>query len=103
MATYVGLFTATVALLYGCYIFFLTIFFGNPVAGYPSLLVIMLFLGGVQLLSLGIIGEYVGRIFNETKRRPLYLVASILPSRLPETTEAPLTERGSLPDEVPSW
>jgi glycosyltransferase involved in cell wall biosynthesis len=77
-ATYMGLITATIAVIYGLYMMGRTILFGNPVAGYPSLLVIILFLGGVQLLSLGIIGEYVGRIFNETKERPLYLVDSVL-------------------------
>jgi len=81
IATYIGLFTATVAVVYGTYIIGLTIIFGNPVAGYPSLLVIILFLGGIQLLSLGIIGEYVGRIFNETKQRPLYIVDAVLPGR----------------------
>lgn len=68
------------AAIYGIFIIGQTVLMGNPVPGYPSLLVIVLFLGGVQLLTLGIIGEYVGRIFNETKRRPLYLLAESLPA-----------------------
>ena len=66
-----------VSFLAFCYIVFLvvrTIFFGSDLAGYPSTMAVILFLGGVQLLSLGIIGEYIGRIFTETKRRPLYFV-----------------------------
>lgn len=62
------------AFIYMMVIIFKTIIYGESVQGYPSLMVIVLFLGGIQLLSLGIIGEYIGRIFNETKRRPLYFV-----------------------------
>jgi polyisoprenyl-phosphate glycosyltransferase len=80
IATYLGLATAVVALLYGLLLVFRTLMFGNPVAGYPSLMAVVLFLGGVQLMTLGIIGEYLGRVFNETKRRPLYFVERHLPS-----------------------
>jgi len=96
VATYIGLFTAIIAVVYGTFIIGCTILFGNPVAGYPSLLVIMLFLGGVQLVSLGIIGEYVGRIFNETKQRPLYLVDAILPAQGDVTTPPSLSADSSL-------
>jgi len=80
LATYLGLFVALVALVYGSVIVFKTLWFGNSVAGYPSLMTVLLFLGGVQLITLGVIGEYLGRIFNETKRRPLYLVERHIPS-----------------------
>jgi glycosyltransferase involved in cell wall biosynthesis len=74
VASYFGLVTSLGAALYGIGIVVGTLIFGNPVAGYPSLLVAVLFLGGLQLLTLGIIGEYLGRIFNESKQRPLYFV-----------------------------
>jgi polyisoprenyl-phosphate glycosyltransferase len=74
LATYVGLMVALGAFSYGGIIIVRTLIFGNPVAGYPSLMVVVLFLGGVQLVALGIIGEYLGRMFDETKGRPLYLV-----------------------------
>ncbi len=76
LATYFGLIVAAGSVVYGSLILLQTLFLGNPVPGYPSLLVVVLFLGGVQLMTLGVIGEYLGRVFNETKRRPLYLVES---------------------------
>lgn len=94
-ASYIGFLTAGFALVYGLYIIVLTLLYGNPVAGYPSLVTVMLFLGGVQLICLGIIGEYLGRVFNETKRRPLYLVDSILsadpvaPAATPRDVDTP--------------
>jgi glycosyltransferase involved in cell wall biosynthesis len=80
IATYLGFATAVFAGLYTIQLIARTILFGNPVAGYPSLLAVVLFFGGVQLMTLGIIGEYLGRIFNETKGRPLYFVERHLPS-----------------------
>lgn len=87
-SSYIGLCTAFGAFAYGIYILITTLLFGNPVAGYPSLLVVMLFLGGVQLMSIGVLGEYIGRIFTETKQRPLYFINHYLPPRnLPKQTK----------------
>jgi glycosyltransferase involved in cell wall biosynthesis len=80
-ATYLGLVTALGAFGYGTYMIIKTLLVGNPVPGYPSLIVIVLFLGGVQLMAIGVLGEYVGRIFTETKRRPLYFVNAWQPRR----------------------
>lgn len=79
-ATYLGLLAAVVAFIFGIFIIYRTIIYGDPVKGYPSLMVVMLFLGSIQLIALGVIGEYVGRIFTETKQRPLYFVKTLLPS-----------------------
>ncbi|WP_082441602.1 glycosyltransferase family 2 protein [Sphingomonas sp. Leaf33] len=72
--SYVGGVVALAALAYAAVIAVQTMLFGNAVAGYPSLFVAVTFLGGVQLLSLGVLGEYVGRILIEAKGRPLYVV-----------------------------
>ncbi len=82
IATYVGLTTAVIAFIYGFKVIYKTLVYGDPVAGFPTLMVVILFLGGVQLMSLGIIGEYLGRMFDETKRRPLYLVNRYSPARM---------------------
>jgi glycosyltransferase involved in cell wall biosynthesis len=80
-ATGLGVLTAGAALLYGLYMLLRTLAFGNPVPGYPSLVVIVLFLGGVQLVCLGIIGEYLGRTYDESKQRPLYFLSGLHPRR----------------------
>lgn len=72
--TYVGGIIALGSFCYGLVIIGQKLFFGNAVPGYPSLMTCLLFLGGIQLLSLGIIGEYIARIFNEVKNRPLYVI-----------------------------
>jgi polyisoprenyl-phosphate glycosyltransferase len=84
VATYLGLLVAVFAGLYGIQLIVRTLVFGNPVAGYPSLMAVVLFLGGVQMIMLGVIGEYLGRVFNEVKQRPLYLVESVLTPDTPK-------------------
>lgn len=74
IAVYIGLSTSLLAFIYAVFILLKALVYGDPVRGYPSLMVVILFLGGIQLLSIGIMGEYLGRIFNETKRRPLYFI-----------------------------
>lgn len=70
----VGMLVSALALAYMAYLLLARLFGGTPIEGWTSTIVIMLFLGGVQLLSLGVIGEYVGRIFEEVKQRPHYVV-----------------------------
>jgi glycosyltransferase involved in cell wall biosynthesis len=82
VATLLGLSVAFLSLVYACYVIWKTLAYGDPVRGYPSLMVTVLFLGGVQLTAIGVLGEYIGRIFNEVKHRPLYLVNRLLPSSL---------------------
>lgn len=70
----IGVIVSLVSFLYAIWFLIKTIVWGEPVVGFPTLMITMLFLGGVQLLSLGIIGEYLGQVFNETKNRPVYFV-----------------------------
>lgn len=74
ISIFMGIIVSLAALIFMCYTLINTWIYGDPVQGYPTLMTVVLFLGGVQLLSLGIIGEYLGKIFNETKNRPVYVV-----------------------------
>lgn len=84
VATYIGVLTAALAFAYGLVIVAKTLLWGEPVAGYPSLMTVILFLGGIQLIALGMIGEYLGRLYDESKQRPLYLIDTWQPARRPE-------------------
>lgn len=74
IATILGVGISMIAFIYGLYILVKTLLFGDPVTGFPTLICVILFLGGMQLLCIGIIGEYLARMFNETKNRPVYFV-----------------------------
>lgn len=74
ISTILGFIISVVAFLYMLFIIIKTFIHGDPVQGFPTLIITILFLGGIQLISIGIIGEYIGRIFNETKNRPIYVV-----------------------------
>jgi len=86
--TYLGLLVAGLAFVFVAWMVLGKLLWGNPVPGYPSLMSAILFLGGVQLIGIGVLGEYVGRIYTETKNRPRYIVESIVQA---EATQAPRT------------
>lgn len=94
MATYAGVATALVAFGYGLWIIVKALFWGDPVAGWPTMMAVILFLGGVQLVALGLIGEYLGRLYEESKQRPLYLVDSWRPAEGVCSATPPTSERG---------
>ena len=91
LATYVGVLTALVAFGWGLWIIARTVVWGDPVQGWPSLMTVVLFLGGLQLVALGIVGEYLGRMYVESKQRPLYLVSETVgPAPLVGGTSVPM-------------
>jgi glycosyltransferase involved in cell wall biosynthesis len=77
MASYLGLMTASVSFFYAGFLIIRTMIFGDPVQGYPSLMAALLFIGGVQLIFIGVIGEYIARIHDEVKGRPVYVIDSV--------------------------
>lgn len=94
MATYAGLGTALLAFTYGIWVIAKALLWGDQVAGWPTMMAVILFLGGVQLMALGVIGEYLGRLYEETKQRPLYLIDAWQPADGVCST-VPLTANGA--------
>lgn len=79
-ATKIGVMAAVVAMGLGAYFLVRALFYGDPVPGFPTLIVVILMLGGVQLMAIGVLGEYLGRLWLESKRRPLFIVQDYLPA-----------------------
>jgi glycosyltransferase involved in cell wall biosynthesis len=89
LATYIGLATALLAFVYALWIVFKALRWGDPVAGWPTMMAVILLLGGAQLIALGLIGEYLGRLYAEAKQRPLYLVDAWLPGTEVSSARSP--------------
>jgi len=91
LATYAGMLVAMLAFVAGGFIILKTLIYGDPVPGFPTLMVTLLFFSGLQLLFIGVIGEYLARLFDEAKQRPLYLLKDqkVAGVRQPTTTAAP--------------
>lgn len=82
IATVCGVLVSFSSFIYGIYFLIKTLLYGDQAAGFPTLIVVILFLGGIQLFSLGLIGEYIGRIFKETKGRPTYIASDYNENKL---------------------
>lgn len=96
LASAAGAVAATGALLYALVVFAKTLLFGDPVAGFPTLVIMVSFLGGMQLLAIGLLGEYIGRLLVEGKQRPMYLVDSVdLPPLNPGVVSLPRRSVGT--------
>jgi len=89
VATYLGVATALLAFAYGVWIVLKALLWGDAVAGWPTMMAVILFLGGVQLIALGLIGEYLGRLYEEAKQRPLYLVDAWRPATGVSSSQVP--------------
>jgi glycosyltransferase involved in cell wall biosynthesis len=87
--TYVGSCISLISLLYAAYLILDKLIFGSDLPGYPSLMTAVLFLGGVQLIGIGVLGEYIGRIYLETKHRPRYVIKEMIRGGQPKMRDEP--------------
>ncbi len=92
LASYLGFAVSFFSFAYGLFIVAKALLFGDPVTGFPTLMATLTFLGGAQLVAIGILGEYLGRVFIETKQRPLYLIDSYCPAQMNDAAVAPSAE-----------
>lgn len=97
LMTFLGITVSCGAMAYMIFVLIMALLYGDPVAGYPTLMTVILFLGGMQLLALGIIGEYLAQIFHESKQRPIYLIDEIDGKRMIYTPQRVPTERNTQP------
>ena len=95
--TYLGITLAAFAAIYIGIIVVRVLILGVDVPGYASLIVVVLFFSGINMVGLGIIGEYLGRVFSEVKRRPIYLIREVVGAgeRAPEANARPIDRRGN--------
>ncbi|GAA2900110.1 glycosyltransferase family 2 protein [Enterococcus pseudoavium] len=87
ISMYFGFIVSAMTFVYMIYVLIKTLIFGSDTSGFPSLMIVMLFLGGCQLISIGIVGEYLSRIFIESKQRPLYFIEDIKKSKMIENRD----------------
>jgi glycosyltransferase involved in cell wall biosynthesis len=96
VASLLGVLLAVTALFFGCWIFLETLLYGKDVPGYPSLVVSVMVIGGVQLILIGVLGEYIGKMLSEIKARPVYFVAEHSVKRASESAKArPVASRAA--------
>lgn len=84
LATILGSIISLISFIYGGYVLVYTLLFGSATDGWPTLVILISFLSGIQLLSIGVLGEYIGRIFSEVKNRPIYFIDTIYQKKSPD-------------------
>ena len=95
-----GLITALLGGIFGFWIVFKTLAFGNDLDGYPSIIAMITFLGGVQLLSIGVLGEYVGKTYFEAKQRPLFIIQDVVQKIVKKSSNTSATPTKGTPVNV---